>query len=197
MQRVSHSSGRTILTATPKDPSASPSYKEPEDRRHRDRGELRLVSTRSLDSIQSVLRDITIDLLSFNEIFVHAEQSDRAKITTPLSLIDAWMHLVLALITLPNDRIRSESLIWDAEMLLKRGLQEMIAALPGKSLSKSSIVLPLELVSLMSKRLLKGVAPGLGPETPRPPDISATYSSSLSGIVSGYQPNSSFEGLTL
>lgn len=142
------------------------------------------VSAWSLDKIASALGDVAIDVMSFNDIFVHAQQSDRAKITTPLTLIDAWMHLVLALATLPSDRMRSQELIWGASSLLKKGIEAMIEALPGQPVSKHSVVLPLELVSLMSMRVLKDVAPGVGPENPNVPDISTTYSSSLSAVVS-------------
>ncbi|GAB1316358.1 hypothetical protein MFIFM68171_06568 [Madurella fahalii] len=140
------------------------------------------VSAWSLDKITNALRDIAVDVMSFNEIFVHAQQSDRAKITTPLTLIDAWIHLVLGLVTLPSDRIRSHELVCGASGLLKKGINTMIEALPGQPVSKSSVVLPLELVSLMSMRVLKDVAPGVIPENPNAPDISATYSSCLSAV---------------
>ncbi|KXX81345.1 Magnesium transport protein CorA [Madurella mycetomatis] len=142
------------------------------------------ISAWSLDKIATALRDIAIDVMSFNEIFVHAQQSDRAKITTPLTLIDAWMHLVLALATLPSDRMRSQELIWGASGLLKKGIEAMIDALPGQPVSKHSVVLPLELVSLMSMRVLKDVAPGMIPDNLNVPDISETYSSSLSAVES-------------
>jgi hypothetical protein len=139
--------------------------------------------TPSFDQIITVLRNMIVDILSFNEIFAHVQESDRAKIQTPTDLVGTWMHIVLALATYSSDSARFLELIEKAGSELKQGLETMINAMSETTSMKleNTVVLPLDLVLLMSMRLLQDVTPGL-------PDISATYWSSLLLMVSRSPP---------
>ncbi len=131
----------------------------------------------SVRYIRSELRNLTIVITSFNEIFAHAQIRDRLRITVPDELIQAWIHLLMGLIYLPKDQFKSERLIDYAKSLLGKGINAIIMSLSEKSLLENSVVLPLEIVSLMSLKLLQDI-------TQSHPDISKTYYSYLDAVVS-------------
>ncbi|KAK4224169.1 magnesium transport protein cora [Podospora fimiseda] len=143
-------------------------YREPYIRRSR------------LQITLQTLRNLTENLLTFNEIFIHADTKERGKITTPLSLMDAWMYILLGLVN-RKDEDRTYQLMaitTGRSGLLQQGMTEMLRALSTQDLYSRSIVLPLELVSLISFKLLKDITPGL------PGGIRETYSSYLNSIES-------------
>lgn len=83
----------------------------------------------------------------------------------------------MALVCSLQDIDKSERLINDTTTLLKEGMKLVIQDLSKKPLIDRSVVLPLELVSLISLRLLQDVTPGVL-------DISKTYSAALEVVVS-------------
>jgi len=100
--------------------------------------------------------------------------------------MNVWMNMVLGLACLRTNTYRLETLVdMGTEQLLREGIREMLESLSSKELSERSVVLPLELVSLMSMQLLKDVTPSLPPgSAARLPGIYETYSSYLDSIVS-------------
>lgn len=136
------------------------------------------LSNYEFSQVQAGLYTMIFDIMAFNEIFAHAQDSDRAKIQTPMVLVDAWMHLILALATCLTNAFRSQELMRKASAELKQGLEAMMDAILGPgTLHKHAVVLPLDLMYLMSMRLLRDVTSGL-------PDIGDTYWSHLLSIVS-------------
>ncbi|KAK3317448.1 hypothetical protein B0T19DRAFT_434993 [Cercophora scortea] len=127
--------------------------------------------------IRTELRGFATIAMAFNEIFVHAQKSDRLKITVPVEIIDAWLHILLGLVNLPKDQDKAETLMDGANSLLNEGLSSIVKSVSKGSLLESSVVLPLELVSLMSLKLLGDSTLGL-------PDISETYSTCLAAVES-------------
>lgn len=83
----------------------------------------------------------------------------------------------MALVCSLQDIDKSERLVNDTTTLLKEGMKLVIQDLSKKPLIDRSVVLPLELVSLISLRLLQDVTPGVL-------DISKTYSAVLEVVVS-------------
>ncbi|KAJ4390516.1 hypothetical protein N0V85_007144 [Neurospora sp. IMI 360204] len=76
-----------------------------------------------------------------------------------------------------------------ADMIFSQGLNAIVKDMAKKPLLEKSVVLPQELVSLMSMKLLTDVTPGL-------PNISQTYSTYLSAIesnITGKQSDRSHE----
>lgn len=117
-------------------------------------------------------------ILYFTETFVHAQHADRVQIHVPDQLIDGWLHLLLGLSYMSSDPERASSFLdFHAKPLISQGLNAIVKDMAKKPLFEKSIILPQELVSLMSMKLLTDVTPGL-------PNISQTYSAYLSAIVS-------------
>ena len=130
-----------------------------------------------LDSIVTVHRLITTDILAFNEIFANIEESDRVLVKTPMTLINAWIHITLAMATFPSNQSRSLELAYRARSEISEGMTEIIAARSERLQLQNLVVLPFDLVALMSMKLCRDVTPNL-------PDTSATYGSYLNSIVS-------------
>ncbi|KAK4168267.1 magnesium transport protein cora [Cladorrhinum sp. PSN259] len=133
-----------------------------------------------LNTTQYTLHQISAHISSFNDFFVHADASDMAHIKTPFALIDAWMYILLGLVNVLQDEERMTQLtnmVIGRSGLMYQGMMEMLKSLSDRPLSANSVALPLELVSLMSMKLLKDVTPGL-------PGIRETYSSYLNSIES-------------
>jgi hypothetical protein len=108
----------------------------------------------------------------------HAKASDHTRIKAPNEFLQAWLHLLMGFIYLSKEnKHRSYDFIDSAEKLINRGLKTIIQSLSKRNLLESSVVLPLELVSLMSLKLLQSITPGH-------PDITKTYSSYIDSIVS-------------
>ncbi len=129
-----------------------------------------------LDALAEILQEIRTDVLVLSQSFAHIEESDRSHISPPPALIDAWVHLTLALVTFPAKEWRSIELAKKARSDIHTGMAQITAAQTPPLQVNDLAVLPCDLVALMSMKLTKNV-------TPRLPDISSTYSSYLDSIV--------------
>ncbi|KAL2127170.1 hypothetical protein VTI74DRAFT_11210 [Chaetomium olivicolor] len=140
--------------------------------------DFRSVSASSrIDSLLAVLRGINGNILWFNEISASVQPADRDQITTPLTLVNAWVHIILAFATFPTDLKRSLALAKKAKSQINRGIQQMIAARSEPLQLQNLVLLPFDIVSLISMKLAKDITPGL-------PNISETYGSYLNAIDS-------------
>ncbi|KAK3385827.1 hypothetical protein B0H63DRAFT_394118 [Podospora didyma] len=129
-------------------------------------------------NIRSYLKPLCVRVLTFNDIFAHVQKADQSKITVPKELIEGWIHFLMGFIYMPTDPIKTDRLIDDAKTLINAGMAVMIYALSDKSLLDCSVLMPLELLSLTSLRLLRDATVGM-------PDITSCYSSSLGIIEAG------------
>ncbi|CCC06689.1 hypothetical protein SMACR_00715 [Sordaria macrospora] len=140
--------------------------------------------------LRAVLKELAGMILYFTETFVHAQHADRVQIHVPDQLIDGWLHLLLGLSYMSSDPERASSFLdFHAKPLISQGLNAIVKDMAKKPLFEKSIILPQELVSLMSMKLLTDVTPGL-------PNISQTYSAYLSAIeadITGKQSDRSHE----
>jgi len=166
-----------LMQESPNNRGQNWSSDEADDERNLRQVRPQSVSKSSVGYIRYELRKLTIVITSFNEIFAHAQTKDRLRITVPDKLIGAWIHLLMGLIYLPKDLDKSERRIDDAKSLLYEGINTIVMSLSEKSLLENSVVLPLEIVALMSLTLLQDI-------TQSHPDISKTYYSYLSAVVS-------------
>lgn len=137
-------------------------------------------SRHKLDKLVTVLREMTTDISAFNEIFANIEELDRAQINTPMTLVNAWMHVILALATFSTDAKRSLELAERARSEVNTGMKEIISARSEPLRLQNLAVLPFDLVALISMKLTRDVTPSL-------PDIYTTYSSYASVLVSNRQ----------
>ena len=112
-----------------------------------------------------------------SEGFANIEESDPAHINTPTLLTDAWVHITLALATFPSNERRSLELVKRARLEIYNGMWEILDARSEALQVRDLMVLPSDLVALMSMKLMKNATPSL-------PDISSTYGSYLDSIVS-------------
>lgn len=126
-------------------------------------------------SFRGMLRKLTQEIQSFTNVLSHAQPIERAGITVPLQLIRAWAHLVMALVKANNKSWRWPHLEF-ADSLIKEGMVEVMQGLPGEDLLSKEVVLPMEIVSLLSLRLLQD-------STGVFPNLDMTYSEYLNALV--------------
>lgn len=127
-------------------------------------------------TIRSYLRKLTQAIQSFRDILCHAQPLERANITVPDELIRAWLHLLMALIYSAQGAFSWNDHSEIARTLIKKGMEEVIEGMATESLLKRAVVLPLEIVSLVSLKLLEDA-------TGAYPNIGATYSEYLDALV--------------
>ncbi|KAK4641757.1 LOW QUALITY PROTEIN: hypothetical protein QC761_503640 [Podospora bellae-mahoneyi] len=128
----------------------------------------------SMYTIRHQLRMQALDLSQLSEILSAARGADRAQITVPTQIIDAWIHLLLGLASFPRDSDRSERLIGDARRAATEGANIIITSLSPKSLVENSVILPLEIFSLISLKVIQS-APNV-PDSPSNKEKANTYS---------------------
>jgi len=122
------------------------------------------------------LRSLTQAIQSFKNILSHAEPLERASIKVPDDLIRSWMHLVMAMIYSTQGAQSWYEHIEIVETLVKAGMEQAIDGMTCEPLLKKVVILPMEIVSLLSLKLLDdatGVYPNIG----------ATYSEYLDALV--------------
>ncbi|KAK4198538.1 hypothetical protein QBC40DRAFT_283526 [Triangularia verruculosa] len=144
------------------------------------------LSRQRTEMMKAIDRQVA-ELSSFNSTFSSASPSDLNKVHTPWLLVDAWIHILLGLAIFPKNTTRSEFLMDSGLSSIRQGVDEMIQSVANsfeRPLFDRSVLLPMDLVSLMSMTLLKDITPGL-------PDISETYSSYLDTIESDITTKSS------
>lgn len=117
---------------------------------------------------------------TFQEIFSQSSRAERSKLAVPKEMIEGWIHLLMGLVHLANETDKSDRLLEDAKTLIRSGMAIVVNSLSEKSLINNSIVLPLELLSLVSLKLLQDITLGK-------PDISECYSASLETMVGRHQ----------
>ncbi|RYO78437.1 hypothetical protein DL766_001500 [Monosporascus sp. MC13-8B] len=131
-----------------------------------------LISKYTIRNIRSELRSLCVELQAFNEIFTQSGRHEQAKIAVPKEIVEGWIHLLMGLVYLPKDYDKSDPLVDDAKILIHSGMAAVVRSLSDKSLLDSSVILPLELLSLLSLKLLQDVTVGM-------PNISECYSACL------------------
>lgn len=134
-----------------------------------------------LVDLRARLSPLAATMTSFAEIFRHAGPEERARTRVPDEVVQAWIHLLMALVCGGSDEHRAGGLMDDARDLLDAGLREMVMAMSDRTLLGRAVVLPMELVSLLSLQLMQNPNPGL-------PDAAETYLSCIKTIASPHHP---------
>ncbi|KAI8965869.1 hypothetical protein F5Y11DRAFT_258925 [Daldinia sp. FL1419] len=138
----------------------------------------------NLFPLRSALRGLTRLIQSFQDILSPAPTTIRAEVEIPDDLIRAWLHLVMALIQASqNDEAWNENIIV-AEALIRRGMNDIMDELPTEDLLSSSVLQPMELVTLISLKLLQD-------STGTWSSINDTYSEYLKGLENEITANNS------
>ncbi|KAI0097925.1 hypothetical protein GGR51DRAFT_577712 [Nemania sp. FL0031] len=134
-----------------------------------------LIPKSNIRSLRSEFRRLCVELQAFNEIFAYSGRQEQAKIAVPKEIVEGWIHLLMSLIYFPKDYDKSDRLLDDAKTLVSSGMAAVVRSLSAKSLLDKSIILPLELLSLLNLKLLQDVTVGK-------PNVSECYSASLKEI---------------
>ncbi|EFX03055.1 Mg2+ transporter [Grosmannia clavigera kw1407] len=114
----------------------------------------------SLD-IRSELQRLCTAIQAFSEIFARSSQQERANITVPKEVLGSWIHLLMGLIHQPRDIERSDQLIGDARLLFHGSMATVVRSLSKAELLEASVVLPLELLSLIVRKLVQDMTLGM------------------------------------
>ncbi|KAI5927644.1 hypothetical protein F4810DRAFT_648688 [Camillea tinctor] len=128
-----------------------------------------------IHQIKSTTRETTRIIQSFQAIVSQAPPEIRNKIEVPDGLIRAWLHLIMALIQAPSNREVWIENMNVSEALIRKGMNEIMDDIPTSSLLEYSVVQPMELVALLSFKLLHD-------STGKLPSINETYSEYLKGL---------------
>lgn len=134
--------------------------------------------------INKITRNLAVTIMSFNETIGYSTDSSQLDIHVPDDLKNAWLHLTMGLIFVPLDEVMSETLLVQAQLLIEESIENIVKSLTTKSLIDNAVILPIELFTLMSLKLLQDSTAGL-------PDISQTYSAYLESVVSKGHPDDS------
>ncbi|KAI1142915.1 hypothetical protein F5Y05DRAFT_408368 [Hypoxylon sp. FL0543] len=138
----------------------------------------------NLYPLRATLRGFTRVIQSFQDILSHAPASLRTKVEVPDDLVRAWLHLVVALVQASlNEEAWNEN-IAVAEALMRRGMDEIMDELPTDDLLSRSVVQPMDLVALVSLKLLQD-------STGTYSSINGTYSDYLKGLENEITSNNS------
>ncbi|KAI5867033.1 hypothetical protein GGS23DRAFT_301604 [Durotheca rogersii] len=130
------------------------------------------------------LRYIARETQYFQDIMLHASDAIRSRAEIPDSLVRAWLHLVMGLVQASlADEAWTENLNI-AGALIRRGMDDIMNGLSSENLLYSSVVQPMDLVSLVSFSLLRD-------STERYSSINDTYSDYLKGLENEITANNS------
>ncbi|OTA02808.1 hypothetical protein A9Z42_0032410 [Trichoderma parareesei] len=110
-------------------------------------------STSSISEMKNALWQLTQDIPSFQDIMSFSGKEDRATMTLPQELVTAWLHIVFGLIysTYAPDWY---SHIMKARQLMRDGMQKMIQSISNENLLDKAVMLPTEIMSLITLNLL-------------------------------------------
>lgn len=126
---------------------------------------------------------------SFQDIFFQVPADERRHVMVPDTMILAWLHLVIGLIHGSQGDLSWEEYLSVANGLVRKGMDETMLDLEAPELLDSTVVQPLDLVSLMVFQLLKDSTEGHK-------NLSDTYQNHLMGLVSGMKTAHKSSGLT-
>lgn len=111
-------------------------------------------SPSSISEIKNALWQLTQDIPSFQDIMAFSGKEDRAAMTLPHELVTAWLHIVFGLIysTYAPDWY---SHMMKARQLMRDGMQKMIQGVSNENLLDKAVMLPTEILSLITLNLLR------------------------------------------
>lgn len=160
-----------------------------QDDEEEDVEDVNVAATKShVPAVRSFMRDAARRYQHIQNLMGQVHPDSRAKVVIPDGLVKSWIHTLMGLIYATQDSQVWEEHLEEAARLVSQGLDEIAGSLIGHGeLLKQSAILPLEIVSLVSIRLLQDVTYGA-------PSISGTYSEYLESLVSYIRQLSNISG---
>ena len=136
----------------------------------------RLSAESNITDVRRTFRNLARQIQLFQLFMSHAQDTDRSKFELPAELLQAWIYLLLAIVQGSLDAETHLSHLEKTTNLLKTGMRAILKSLSVSSLLKQSSVLPTEIMSLMSLKLLNDVS--------NYSTVNNTYSESIKALVS-------------
>ncbi|KDN67583.1 hypothetical protein CSUB01_03637 [Colletotrichum sublineola] len=112
----------------------------------------------NIPQVRRDFRDLCRQIQLFKQIMIHAQASDRARFNVPPQLFNAWIYLILATIQGSLDIGTYQSHMGNATILLEDGMRSILKTYSPHSLLEWSSILPTELLSQISLKLINDVA---------------------------------------
>lgn len=113
------------------------------------------------------------------DMLSQASLADRMKINIPGELVKAWLHVVMILVFAAQESDAWRGHYRKARRLLEEGSRMLLQGFVKRSLLEDSVVMPQDIASLVSLKLLHGVSNGSAKR-----EIAQTYLEYLSKLVS-------------
>ncbi|CAJ0546131.1 Ff.00g096040.m01.CDS01 [Fusarium sp. VM40] len=126
-------------------------------------------------NIRTFTRDLTRNIMAFQNIVTHSSKEERAEVELPSEFSKAWLYLTMAIIYSAKDDPKWNSRMKRAEDLIEKGSKKFLQGLSEKSLLEKAAVLPLEVLSLVTMGLLQD-------QVGKSDDICDTYSQYLNSL---------------
>ncbi|KAK9426001.1 hypothetical protein SUNI508_12708 [Seiridium unicorne] len=162
--------------------SLEPSGDRIQTRKENQRKRQTRTGARNVGALGTALRAIARAVQSFQGILSHTPATDRVVIGVPDSLVCAWLHLVMALVQSSQDSVEWQENMEVADVLIMKGMGEVMENLSARDLIKDAVIQPIELVSLMSWKLFHdSIASGL--------TIGDTYSQYMKELENDFTNN--------
>ncbi|KAF7560841.1 hypothetical protein G7046_g3306 [Stylonectria norvegica] len=142
------------------------------------------VSDIYVTELRSSLRSITHEIQAFQNVMSYASEDFLAGIKMPRDFVTAWLCVVMAVIYGAENDSMCSSRMARAKDLSSLGMKKVIHSLTDKSLLEKAIVLPLEVLSLVTLGLLQD-------QVGKSDDICETYSEYLKSLETSitYKPS--------
>lgn len=136
-------------------------------------------ATITLYSARKSLRNISRQILLFQQIMSHAPDPNKTGVEIPVKILQAYIYLFLAIAQGSSNTNLYWSHMRTFSRLMQVGMRTMLKSFSPSSILTYSSILPTDIVSLMSLKLL-------GDLTGTCPNISNVYSQWIKTLVSSH-----------
>lgn len=127
-------------------------------------------------SLRVSLRDLTRNLLALQNLVMYSSDQERAEVEMPPEFSKAWLYITMAIVYGSNDDPKWDDRMRRAEELIGTGSKKLAQGFGDNNLLEKAIVLPLEVLSLITMGLLQD-------QVGKSDDICDTYSQYLDSLV--------------
>ncbi|KLO86143.1 uncharacterized protein Y057_14060 [Fusarium fujikuroi] len=127
-------------------------------------------------SLRVSLRDLTRSLLALQNLVIHSSDQERAEVEMPPEFSKAWLYITMAIVYGSKDDPKCDDRMRRAEELIATGSKKLVQGFGDNNLLEKAIVLPLEVLSLITMGLLQD-------QVGKADDICDTYSQYLGSLV--------------
>ncbi|KAF5700260.1 hypothetical protein FGLOB1_10898 [Fusarium globosum] len=127
-------------------------------------------------SLRVSLRDLTRSLLALQNLVIHSSDQEQAEVEMPPEFSKAWLYITMAIVYGSKDDRKCDDRMRRAEVLIATGSKKLVQGFGDNNLLEKAIVLPLEVLSLITMGLLQD-------QVGKSDDICDTYSQYLGSLI--------------